>query len=63
MTELPEGLAAPARRALDEAGFTRLEDLAQVTEAEVRGLHGMGPSALRRLREAMHAHGISFRSG
>jgi hypothetical protein len=40
-TDLPK-LAAPARRALAGAGYTRLEDLTQVTEAEVKKLHGIG---------------------
>jgi hypothetical protein len=36
-TNLPK-LAAPARRALQGAGHTRLEDLTKVTEADVRVL-------------------------
>jgi hypothetical protein len=35
-------LAAPARRALHGAGYTRLEDLTKVTESDVMKLHGMG---------------------
>jgi hypothetical protein len=38
-TDLPK-LAAPARRALLRAGYTRLEDLTKVTESEVMRLHG-----------------------
>ncbi|MFN2196345.1 MAG: hypothetical protein ACK2UW_09510 [Anaerolineales bacterium] len=45
--DLPEGLAAPAQRALDGAGYTHLEQLARVTEAEILVLHGMGPKASR----------------
>ena len=44
--DLPEGLAAPARRALASAGYTRLDQLANASEAEVRALHGMGPNAM-----------------
>jgi hypothetical protein len=40
-TNLPK-LAAPARRALQGAGYTRLEDLTKVTESDVMKLHGMG---------------------
>jgi hypothetical protein len=40
-TNLPK-LAAPARRALPGAGYTRLEDLTKVTESDVMKLHGMG---------------------
>ena len=60
-TPLPTGnLAAPARRALDGAGYTTLQDLAAVREADVRELHGVGPSALATLREALEAHDASF---
>jgi hypothetical protein len=50
-TDLPK-LAAPARRALLAAGSTRLEHLTEVREAEVMKLHGMGPNAMRVLRDA-----------
>jgi DNA-directed RNA polymerase alpha subunit len=59
-TDLPK-LAAPARRALAGAGYTRLEDLTQVTEAEVKELHGMGPNAMEALRNALAERGLSFR--
>jgi DNA-directed RNA polymerase alpha subunit len=58
-TDLPK-LAAPARRALAGAGYTRLEDLTQVTEAEVKKLHGMGPNAVEALRNALAERGLSF---
>jgi hypothetical protein len=45
-TDWPPGLAAPARRALLGAGYTRLDQLAGVSEAELLRLHGMGPKAL-----------------
>jgi hypothetical protein len=60
-TDLPK-LAAPARRALLGAGYTRLEQLTEVSEAEVMELHGMGANALRALREALQERGLSFRS-
>jgi len=61
-TDLPK-LAAPARRALLAAGYTRLEQLTEISEAEVTELHGMGPNALRALRAAMEERGLSFRDG
>ncbi|HEY3329015.1 MAG TPA: hypothetical protein VGK19_03255 [Capsulimonadaceae bacterium] len=54
-------LAAPARRALASAGYTRIADLANATEAEVGKLHGMGPNALRILRDALAVQGLTFR--
>lgn len=58
--DLPEGLAAPARRALAAAGYTSLDELANASEAEVRALHGMGPNAMAKLRSALRASGRSF---
>lgn len=51
----------PALRALHAAGFTHLEQLAHVTEAELLALHGMGPKALGILREALAQRGLSFK--
>ncbi|MBK8050007.1 MAG: DNA-binding protein [Anaerolineales bacterium] len=59
-SDLPAKLAAPARRALAGVGITQLEQLTSMTEAEVLKLHGMGPNAMRTLREALAAHGLSF---
>jgi hypothetical protein len=58
-TDFPK-LAAPARRALANAGYTRLQQLTQVTEAELLALHGLGPNAVRALREALQARGLAF---
>jgi DNA-directed RNA polymerase alpha subunit len=60
--DLPK-LAAPARRALAAAGIHRLEQLARMSEAELRGLHGIGPNALETLRRALAARGLSFTGG
>lgn len=58
--ELPAKLAAPARRALIQAGYTQLEQLSKLTEAELLKLHGMGPKAIGQLRETLAAAGKSF---
>ncbi len=58
-SDLPK-LAAPARRALDAAGYVRLEQLTSVTESELAQLHGMGPNALAKIRAALEARGLSF---
>ncbi len=60
MSTLPK-IAAPAQRALQSAGITTLQQLTEVTEAELLQLHGMGPNALGKLREALKANGLSFR--
>src|SRR6266542_2945969 len=59
-SDLPDKLAKPARRALTQAGYSRLEQLSELTEAEVKQLHGIGPNALDQLRRALRAQGLSF---
>ncbi|HWV55971.1 MAG TPA: DNA-directed RNA polymerase subunit alpha C-terminal domain-containing protein [Longimicrobiales bacterium] len=54
-------LSSPARRALEGAGITTLDALANHTEAEVLALHGMGPKSMPTLREALAEAGKSFR--
>lgn len=58
-TDFPK-TSAPAQQALNHAGYYHLEQLTEVTEAEILALHGMGPKALKILREALHARGWSF---
>jgi predicted flap endonuclease-1-like 5' DNA nuclease len=60
---LPPGIGAPAERALTGAGYSRLEQLTHVTEADLGQLHGVGPKALRLLREALASSGRGFQPG
>jgi uncharacterized protein YdhG (YjbR/CyaY superfamily) len=55
-----ERLAAPARRALANAGVTSLDQLSSFREDEVRAWHGMGPKAIDQLRQALAEGGMSF---
>ena len=50
-------LAAPARRALENAGLTTLAKLSKKTEAQLLELHGMGPDAIAKLRKVMKKDG------
>jgi hypothetical protein len=59
-SDFPAALAAPARRALAGAGYTRLEQLTQVTAADLLKLHGMGPNAIEHLRRALAERQLSF---
>lgn len=59
-TGLPRGMGAPATRALAAAGYTDLGQFADVSEAELMALHGVGPKALRVLREALAERGLSL---
>lgn len=59
--DLPS-IGGPARAALALAGYTRLEQLRAVSERELLRLHGVGPKAVRILREALAARGLRFRA-
>ncbi|MFP5489527.1 MAG: DNA-binding protein [Acidimicrobiia bacterium] len=58
---LPQ-IGAPATRALTAIGVTRLDQVAERTEAELLALHGVGPRAIRILREALADRGQRFRA-
>lgn len=60
-SDLPK-LAQPAVRALASAGISRLEQAALMSEAEIKRLHGIGPNAISKLREALAAKGLGFAS-
>ena len=59
-SDLPEKLGAPAERALAGAGIRNLRQLTKFSEAEIRQLHGVGPNALGKLRQALANRGLSF---
>lgn len=53
-------IGAPATQALALAGYSRLEQLPQVSAAELLKLHGVGPKAIGILRLALREQGLSF---
>ncbi len=57
---LPSGIGAPATRALNGAGITKLEQVTKATEAELLRLHGVGPKAIRIIIAALRAEGLSL---
>lgn len=61
--DLPSSIGRPATRALAGAGITSLEDVATHTEQELLALHGVGPRAVRILKEMLGIRGQSLRSG
>lgn len=61
-SDFPRGIGQPATRALNGAGYFRLEQLTQVSEAELLKLHGVGPKALGILRQVLEMQGMSFAS-
>lgn len=59
-SDLPAKLAQPARRALVQAGYLRLEQFTQLRVQEVQKLHGRGPKAIELIRQALADSGKSF---
>lgn len=54
-------LSAPARRALEREGLTRLSDVAKRSKREILGLHGVGPSTMPKLERALVEAGLAFK--
>jgi predicted flap endonuclease-1-like 5' DNA nuclease len=57
LDELPK-IGAPATRALNNAGYTSLRQLAGVPRADLAKLHGMGPKALRIIEDNLAKQGF-----
>lgn len=58
--DLPAAIGRPATQALAAAGLTTLAAVAARSPDEVGALHGVGPKALRILRESLAAHGTTW---
>src|SRR5688500_9287360 len=58
-SDLPK-IGQPATRALAHLGYVRLDQVATMSERELLALHGVGPKAVRILREALRERGLSF---
>jgi predicted flap endonuclease-1-like 5' DNA nuclease len=58
--DLPRSIGRTARRVLAIAGYTELAQLTSIREAELLRLHGVGPKAIRLLREALAAQDLTF---
>ncbi len=54
------GIAAPARRALVDAKLYKVSDLRKISQKDLEELHGMGKSAIARLKLLMSAKKIKF---
>ena len=59
MSDFPK-LSQPALRALQNAGITNLQQLSKMTEKQFSKLHGIGPSGIKALKQAMAEKGLSF---
>ncbi|MBV9960990.1 MAG: hypothetical protein JO072_01975 [Parafilimonas sp.] len=54
-------LSAPAQRALKNNGITTLKQLAKFSEKDILKLHGIGPSSIPKLKEALKKEGLDFK--
>jgi hypothetical protein len=54
------GISAPARRALVDAKLYKVSDLRKISQSDLEELHGMGKSAVARLKLLMNAKKIKF---
>ena len=54
------GISAPARRALVDAKLYKVSDLRKISQSDLEDLHGMGKSAIARLKVLMNAKKIKF---
>jgi hypothetical protein len=57
---LPRTIGAPATRALREVGVTTLEQVADHSAADLAAIHGVGPVAIVRLRDALAERGLGY---
>jgi hypothetical protein len=55
-------IAAPAQRALKNAGIETLEELSQYSENEILQFHGMGKSSIPKLKNALSNSGLKLKT-
>lgn len=60
--DLPTAIGRPATRALHGAGLATLDLVAASSEAELLELHGVGPKAVRILKQVLAEQGRSLRA-
>lgn len=54
-------LGVPAQRALKNNSITTVKQLAKLSEKDILKLHGIGPSSIPKLKEALKKEGLDFR--
>lgn len=59
-SELPKNIGRVATRELASHGYTRLDQLTKVREADLLAIHGVGKSVVERLKVALAEKGLSF---
>lgn len=61
MTTLPN-IGKPATNALQNIGITELEQLTHYSEKAMLQIHGVGPKAVRILKETLESQNLSFKN-
>ena len=59
-TEFPHAIGHVAKRELAARGYTRYEQLTAATASDLLAIHGIGPKAIRILRDGLARRGLSF---
>lgn len=54
-------LASPARRALNAAGITTLEELSSRSKDEIMAMHGIGKNALATIEQVLKQNQLKLR--
>lgn len=55
-------ISNPARRALEREGIKTLNKLSKYSEKDILQLHGIGPSAIPKLKEELRKIGLTFKN-
>lgn len=61
--DLPNVIGKTAARELSLNGIISLDKVSTHTEKELLAIHGVGPKAIRILREALAEKGLEFKAG
>jgi predicted flap endonuclease-1-like 5' DNA nuclease len=61
-SELPRSVGKVARRELAVHGVTRFDQLTGLSAKDLLAIHGVGPKAVRVLREELTARGLDLRN-
>lgn len=61
-TEFPHAIGKVAARELAAHGYVTFASLAEATERDLLAIHGVGPKAVRILRDELETRGLSYRA-
>ncbi|RJN31415.1 hypothetical protein [Nesterenkonia natronophila] len=61
--DLPNSMGKTAARELKNAGIDSLLKASEHTEEELGAIHGVGPKAVRIIKEALSEKGLTLRDG